>query len=166
MGEMVLTQNGTIAMTAGWRIPQKVKGAILTMETAFYIIIIAIFAAIAVSTLVDTDSAKKTTTTQEIEQIRTAAVQYKAFYVHEVNFSDGFPELFGYIEASDAVDARRHGPFLAPNSTNDNDGRWSTAGAIDMWGNPYKFDTSTYEIYSTCGGADEEDQIRAYIGGE
>ncbi len=166
MESTVLTQGWAIPRMAEGKIPQKLKGAILTMETAFYIIVIAILAAIAVSTLVDTDSAKKTTTTQEIEQIRTAAVQYKAFYVHEVNFSDGFPELFGYIEPSDAVDARRHGPFLAPNSTNGNDGRWSTSGAVDMWGNPYKFDNSTYEIYSTCGDADEEDQIRAYIGGE
>ena len=141
----------------------KVRGAILTMETAFYIIFIAIIAAIAISSLLDTDSAKKATTTQEIEQIRTAAVQYRAFYVRDVTFSDGFPELFTYIEPADAVDSRRHGPFLSPDSTS-NDGRWTTSAAIDLWGNAYKYDSATNEIYSTCGGADEEDQIRVFIG--
>lgn len=144
-------------------IPAKVRGAILTMDAVLYLIFIAIIAAIVISTVLDTDSAKRATTTQEIDQIRTAAVQYKAFYVHEVSFSDGFPELFTYIEATDAVDSRRHGPFLSPDSTS-NDGRWTTSAAIDLWGNAYKYDSATNEIYSTCGGADEEDQVRAFIG--
>ena len=146
-------------------IPKRVKGAILTMETAFYIIVIAILAAIAISTLVDTDAAKRTTSNQEIEQIRTAAVQYKAFSINQVAFTDGFPELFGYIEANEAVDAHRHGPFLEPNSSNGQDGRWTTAGAKDLWGNPYYYDAATNEIYCTCGNADEADWLRVYIGG-
>lgn len=147
-------------------IPRKLKGAILTMETAFYIIVIAILAAIAISTLVDTDAAKRTTSNQEIEQIRTACVQYKAFSIAQVNFSDGFPELFGYIEANEAVDAHRHGPFLEPNSSNGQDGRWTVdGGAKDLWGNPYYYDANTNEIYCTLGGADEDDWLRVYIGG-
>ena len=147
-------------------VPKKLKGAILTMETAFYIIVIAILAAIAISTLVDTDAAKRTSSNQEIEQIRTACVQYKAFSINKVAFTDGFPELFGYIEANEAVDAHRHGPFLEPNTSNGADGRWTVAeGAKDLWGNPYYYDSTNNEIYCTCGGADEDDWLRVYIGG-
>lgn len=152
-------------MNLGMRLPRKLRGAIFTIETAAFIIFVAIIAAIAISNLLDPDSAKRTTTTQEIEQIRTAAVQYRAFYANDVNFTDGFPELFTYIDTDSSVDGRRHGPFLEPNSVGDTDGRWTTSGAKDMWGNPYYFDASSREIYSTCGGADEEDQIRVYIGG-
>ncbi len=161
MFNMVLAKN-TVHNGGG----RKLKGAFFTIETVAFILFVAIVTAIALSGGFKTDGAKRTTTSQEIDQIRTAAVQYKAFYIHDVNFSDGFPELFGYIDPSDSVDSRRHGPFLTPDSQNGNDGRWTTSGANDLWGNPYKFDTSTNEIYSTCGGADEEDQIRAYIGGQ
>lgn len=145
---------------------KKLKGAFFTIETVAFILFVAIVAAVILSQGFNTDGAKRTTTSQEIDQIRTAAVQYKAFYAHDANFSDGFPELFDYIDSSDAVDGRRHGPFLTPDKKNGNDGRWTTSGANDLWGNPYKYDSSTNEIYSTCGGVDEEDQIRSYIGGQ
>ena len=151
----------------GW-MPSKVRGAILTMETAFYIIVIAILAAIAISTLVDTDAAKRTTTNQEIEQIRTAAVQYKAFVLQKkVTFSDGFTELFVELPADKSVDHNVHGPFLEPNSKNGTDGRWTiTNGAKDLWGDQYHYDSKTNEIYSKCGSDKVQDEIRVYIGGD
>ena len=151
----------------GW-MPSKVRGAILTMETAFYIIVIAILAAIAISTLVDTDAAKRTTTNQEIEQIRTAAVQYKAFVLQKkVTFSDGFTELFKTLPANMSVDNNIHGPFLEPNSKNGTDGRWTVSkGAKDLWGDQYHYDSKTNEIYSKCGSDKVQDEIRVYIGGD
>ena len=139
------------------------KGAFFSVETAFYFIVIAIVAALIIGIFTYLDDARVSTAQQELDQIRSAVLEYKAYRLDQTVPSN-LPTLLesGCISADDAIDNRKHGPFL--NTTNN---RWSSDGLKDPWGNNYEISTDsdsrgTY-VYSTCGGKTEEEYLRVYV---
>lgn len=138
------------------------KGAFFSIETAFYFIVIAIIAAVVIGIFNYLNDARVSTAEQELDQLRSAVLEYKAYRVDQsmpANLSDLLKS--DAITAQYSIDNRQHGPFL--NTTNN---RWSTAGIKDPWGNDYKIDGSDTKgkyIYSTAGSTDSTRYIKSYI---
>ena len=139
------------------------KGAFFSVETAFYFIVIAIVAALIIGIFTYLDDARVATAQQELDQIRSAVLEYKAYRLDQSVPSE-LPTLLesGCISADDSIDNRRHGPFL--NTTNN---RWTSDGLKDPWGNNYEISSDsdsrgTY-VYSTCGGKGTDEYLRVYI---
>ena len=59
----------------------KKKGESLLMSVAAYIVALAIILGVAVMLLGDTDPSKITVTKQELDQIRTAVVEYRTYRI-------------------------------------------------------------------------------------
>ena len=139
------------------------KGAFFSVETAFYFIVIAIVAALIIGIFTYLDDARVSTAQQELDQIRSAVLEYKAYRLDQT-VPDDLTILLNSdcIEAGDSIDNRKHGPFL--NTTNN---RWSSNGLKDPWGNNYEIssdsDTRGTYVYSTCGGKTEEEYLRVYV---
>ena len=136
----------------------KKKGESLLMSVAAYIVALAIILGVATMLLGDTDPSKITVTKQELDQIRTAVVEYRTYRI-DGESPASLGELLNdpVIAASDAIDGRAHHPTLSPNA------RWSNSGLKDMWGNDYVLDGNT--VYSTAGSTDETDRVSLEIGG-
>ena len=136
----------------------KKKGESLLMSVAAYIVALAIILGVAVMLLGDTDPSKITVTKQELDQIRTAVVEYRTYRIDGASPAS-LGELLNdpVIASSDSIDGRAHHPTLTTNP------RWSNSGLKDMWGNDYVLDGNT--VYSTAGSTDETDRVSLEIGG-
>ena len=123
----------------------KKRGGYLIIELAFWFVVMAIIAAIALGLLGNTDGAKVTAANQELDQIRTALLSYRTYKITGT-YPTELKDLFSTFDKSEAIDGRPHGPFLDINSSS----RWSNTGDVtDPWGNQYEINGNV--IKSTAG---------------
>ena len=134
----------------------KKRGGYLIIELAFWFVVMAIIAAIALGLLGNTDGAKVTAANQELDQIRTAVLSYQTYRIDGA-YPDNLGDLLQdtTINAIDAIDGREHGPFLEPTP------RWSTSALKDAWGNDYQLKDDA--VYSTAGSSDSKDYIKVQL---
>ena len=137
---------------------RKKKGAYFILEIAFFLIFVAIITAVATGMLGNTDGAKVATTNQELDQIRTAVLNYRTYRIDGANPTLGDLVVSPSISKENAIDGRQHDAFLQTSP------RWSSSGLKDMWGNDYVIDTSANTVYSTAGSSDSSDYITLSLG--
>ena len=132
---------------------KKKKGGYLIIELAFWFVVMAIIAAIALGLLGNTDGAKVTAANQELDQIRTAVLSYQTYRIDGA-YPD-LPKLLSdeCIGKDDSIDGRPHGAFLEGSA------RWTSEGLRDPWGNLYVLDEQNNTVYSTAGDKPEADRI-------
>lgn len=128
----------------------KKKGAILSLETMMYIAVIAVLIAVGIGGFSMYKSAKVSTAKLELDQIRSAMIEYSSVEARS-NYPDDIDNLFDTLSASDTIDGMEHGPFLKAAN------RWSDGQALDPWGNSYYIDGD--DIVSD-GDPDNNDTIR------
>ena len=132
------------------------KGAYFLIEIAFFLVFCVIVAAVALGMFDNADSGKVATTTQELDQIRTAIVTYKTYKL-DGSLPSTPGDLLGTISTSDSIDGREHGPFLSKNN------RWQNGQLLDMWGEDYVIDKDNNLVYSNAGSTDSTKRISVSI---
>lgn len=159
MEETTLEPRGFMQKLAAY--PKKKPGAVLSLETMLYIAIIIIFVAIGIGIFSQRESAKIAACNQELDQIRSAVIQYSSLRASDDNDLDDLSKLFKAeaISADEAVDGASHGYFLQET------GRWkhgSQGGdqVLNPWGDDsYHYDADTGKIYTEhtpLGGGDKK----------
>lgn len=129
----------------------KKKGAILSLETMMYIAVIAVLIAVGLGAFSMYKSAKVSTAKLELDQIRSALIEYSSVS-RTGDYPDDINELFNTLSSSDTIDGLEHGPFLK--ATN----RWEDSEAVDPWGTNYYIDGS--DIVSNGDPDNDSDTIR------
>ena len=140
---------------------KKRKGAYFLVEIAIFLIFVAIITSTSMGSISDTDGAKIATTHQELDQIRTAVMQYKTYRLDNT-VPDNLGDLIKNpcIASEDAIDAREHPAFLQETA------RWSTSGLKDMWNNNYTIETDTdgsMVLQSTAGSSDTAKYVKVKL---
>jgi hypothetical protein len=127
--ETNISQSGGVLQKLA-AMPKKKPGAVLSLETVLYVAIIIIFVAIGLGIFSQRESAKVAACNQELDQIRSAVVQYGALDVNGTNGLTDLTKLFdaSAISATDAVDGVAHGYFLQKS------GRWKDGKLHNPWG--------------------------------
>lgn len=113
----------------------KKKKGFSIMELAIYILVAAILlGAIAFAGSQMVNSAKVSNAKQELENLRSACMQYTIWNVNN-DYPADLETLLSdtAIPADQAIDNVPHGPFITTNN------RWTTAGIKDPWGNDYVY---------------------------
>lgn len=127
--------------------PQKKKGAILSIETIIYIAVLIIFIAVGIAAFSQRESAKAAACQSELDQIRSAIVQYQSLRVDSKYPSADLNEIApggAGIDAADSVDGISHKDFLQKA------GRWKDGKLNNPWGDGdgYTFTESDGVIHS------------------
>lgn len=114
--------------------PARRKGAFLSLETLMYIVVLLVLLAIGLGLFSQRESAKVATARSELDQIRTATIEYNSYHITSQYPSDP-SVLLDKLSASESTDGLEHGPFLQPND------RWqgSGTGLADPWGGTYTY---------------------------
>lgn len=131
--ETVIQPSGILQRLAAY--PRKKPGAVLSLETMIYIAVIIVFMALGIGLFSQRESAKVTACNQEMDQIRSAIVQYSSYSTKDnVKELGDLGILFNEdaLSADNAIDNVQHGPFLQKT------GRWKDGKAINPWGIEYK----------------------------
>lgn len=79
---------------------------------------------------------KVTAAKLELDQIRTAVLQYESLSSSGAK-PTSLPTLLDELPATSSVDGIKHDAFLKTN------GRWSSSGLLDPWGTAYSFGTDS-----------------------
>lgn len=125
--------------------PKKKKGAVLSIETIIYIAVLIIFIAVGIAAFSQRESAKAAACQSELDQIRSAIVQYQALRVDGALPSDDLTEIAPDgpgISSEDSVDGIEHVGFLQKS------GRWKNGELYNPWGETYSFDSASGVIHS------------------
>lgn len=114
--------------------PTRRKGAFLSLETLMYIVVLLILLAIGLGLFSQRESAKVATARSELDQIRTATIEYNSYHITSQYPSDP-SVLLETLPATESTDGLEHGPFLQPND------RWKSGGSglADPWGGTYSY---------------------------
>ena len=125
--------------------PKKKKGAILSIETIIYIAVLIIFIAVGIAAFSQSESAKAAACQSELDQIRSAIVQYQALRVDGSYPSEDLNEIApdgSGISSEDSVDGIEHKDFLQKS------GRWKSGNLYNPWGEKYTFNESEGKVHS------------------
>lgn len=119
-------------LTSLYRFPQKRKGAFLSLETLMYIVVLLILLAIGLGLFSQRESAKISTARSELDQIRSATIEYNSYQITS-QFPSDPSELLGTLSSTETTDGLEHGPFLQASD------RWKDGALKDPWGGTYTY---------------------------
>ena len=148
MEETTLKPRGFMQKLAAYT-PKKKPGAVLSLETMLYIALIIIFVAVGIGIFSQRESAKVAACNQELDQIRTALVQYSSLRMEDNNDISDLTILFDAeaIKDTESVDGIAHGYFLQQT------GRWKDGQLHNPWGDGfYTYDASSGVISTEHDG--------------
>ena len=139
----------TAMKNAQMRKKRFIPGLGLQIDAVLWGIFVAIIIAAMVSySLGLVKDSKITAAKLELDQIRTAVLQYESLSSTNTK-PTSLPVLLDEMPATSSVDGMKHDSFLKAN------GRWSSSGLLDPWGTAYSYGTDSdgnITIQSTGSG--------------